>query len=83
MRIKQLTAALEAFDADQEIAISVAFPNIDDWTVLSYDVKLVAEDNSGDPVLEMAVYLADFDYPQIVAALKAAVAAIPDQTGHN
>lgn len=61
MKVSSLIDILESYYPDDEVAVTVAFPQVDGWEVTSWDV--VACDEEGSPALKIQVYGADFDYP--------------------
>ena len=80
MKASDLIEFLGSFDDDQELCILIDFPDLKGWSVSSYDIgySINEEDVGKGPMLKTAIYLADFDYPQILRDLKDVVAAAPE-----
>jgi hypothetical protein len=78
MQVKDLRLLLEQLDDNLAVCVSVDFPNLEDWSVLSGDVGWTIDEDTGEFKLLVSVYLADFDYPSVLADLKRLVAEIPE-----
>jgi hypothetical protein len=79
MKVGYLKEVLASFDDDKELAILATFPNLTNWSVSTYDMAIGIDEETKSPQLEISIYLADFDYPQILRELKDIVAAIPEE----
>lgn len=67
MKVSSLIDILESYYPDDEVAVTVVFPQVDGWEVTSWDVVTCEEE--GSPALRVSVYGADFDYPDPERAL--------------
>lgn len=80
MQIKDLRAWIEGQDDDDAVSVEVAFPEIDDWSILSYAIAAHPDkeyDGNG-LTLSVSVHMADFDYGKPLARLKEVVASMPE-----
>ena len=73
MKIKELSRLLDNFNEEQELTINVEFPDIDGWTVSTGDISFDVDKDYDTLSLEIAVYLADFDYTAVWKKLEDAV----------
>jgi hypothetical protein len=78
MTANDLISVLESFNGDSEVAIEVAFPGLDGWTVKTYSFSYGPDESSDGPKLGFSIYGSNFDYPDILRVLKDRVAAIPE-----
>jgi hypothetical protein len=78
MKVSGLQRLLNDFDEDQEFGISIDFPDFKDWGVDTYDISFKVHEEDGCLLLNVAVYLSDFDYPSINRELKDLVKTIPE-----
>jgi len=78
MKVSGLRNLLNEFDEDQEFGISIGFPDFKDWAVDTYDISFKIHEEDGCLLLNVAVYLGDFDYPSIMRELMDLVEAIPE-----
>lgn len=67
MKVSSLIGILESYHPNGEVAVTVAFPQVDGWEVTSWDV--VACEEEGSPALRVSVYGSSFDYPEPERAL--------------
>ena len=67
MKVSSLIGILESYHPNDEVAVTVAFPQVDGWEVTSWDV--VACEEEGSPALRVSVYGSSFDYPEPERAL--------------
>lgn len=80
MQAKELRSWIEDLDDDDEVSIEVTFPEVNDWSMLSYAIaaRPDGEYDGAGLTLSVSVYTADFDYGQPLARLKEVVAALPE-----
>ena len=72
MLVRDLMSVLENLDESAEVAVDVAFPELEGWTVRDYACVWSIDEESGGPVIVTKVYGADFDDPGIVAKIEEA-----------
>jgi hypothetical protein len=77
MKLGELRSLIDNFDDNQELIINVRFPNVNDWTVATGDISFDVDKDYGNLSLEIAIYLADFDYTDVWKKLKDAVNDAP------
>jgi len=78
MKVSELIDFLENFDGDKEVSILVHLPDFEDWDISECSFAVSMDEDSGEPVLRTAVYMSDFDYPEILSELRDLVEAIPE-----
>lgn len=77
MKVSSLIGILESYHPNDEVAVTVAFPQIDGWEVTSWDV--IPWDEEGSPALKVSVYGSSFDYPDPERALAREARAFLDR----
>lgn len=79
MKIGHLKEILTGFDDASEVSLLMGFPELADWSVSTCDIGTVHGEEDGSLQLEASVFLADFDYPEILEKLKDIAAATPKE----
>lgn len=77
MKASSLFGVSESYRPNDEVAVTVAFPQIDGWEVASWDV--IPWDEEGSPALKASVYGSSFDYPDPERALAREARAFLDR----
>ena len=83
MKIGYLKEILNNVDEDKELSLLIDFPDLTDWRVSTHDIAVTPSEEDESLRLEASIFLADFDYPEILKKLKDIALRMPEEKSAN